>query len=143
MFKVGSHDPFGRLKHKLWPKERSRVKLAIWLLTTKSRKSTWFPYVQVAWDMSLESSWRGLQICLKTHLNRRFVNKFMGPQSRKSPNFGNLDVSFGTKCHLDVGFVKKHIVYYKGKVAVSPKFGPWWVLWVQVCLWLVLTPKMF
>jgi len=23
----------------------------------------------------------------------------------------------------------------------SPKFGLWWVLWIQVCLWLILTPK--
>jgi hypothetical protein len=29
MFKMGSHDSFGHLKHKLWPKERSRVKLAV------------------------------------------------------------------------------------------------------------------
>jgi hypothetical protein len=29
MFKMGLHDPFGHLKHKLWPKERSGVKLAI------------------------------------------------------------------------------------------------------------------
>ncbi len=29
MSKMGSHDPFGHLKHKLWPKERPRVKLAI------------------------------------------------------------------------------------------------------------------
>jgi hypothetical protein len=35
MFKMGSYDPFGYLKHKLWPKEGSRVKLAIWFPTTK------------------------------------------------------------------------------------------------------------
>ncbi len=29
MSKMGSHDPFEHLKHKLWPKERSGVKLAI------------------------------------------------------------------------------------------------------------------
>jgi hypothetical protein len=29
MFKIVSHDPFGYLKHKLWPKEGSGVKLAI------------------------------------------------------------------------------------------------------------------
>ncbi len=28
------------------------------------------------------------------------------------------------------------------KVVVSPKFGPWWVLWVRVCPWLVHAPKM-
>jgi hypothetical protein len=29
MSEMGSHDPFGHLKHKLWPKERLGVKLAI------------------------------------------------------------------------------------------------------------------
>jgi hypothetical protein len=29
MFEMGSHDPFGQLKHKLWSKERLGVKLAI------------------------------------------------------------------------------------------------------------------
>ncbi len=29
MSKMGSHDPFGHLKRKLWPKERPRVKFAI------------------------------------------------------------------------------------------------------------------
>jgi hypothetical protein len=29
----------------------------------------------------------------------------------------------------------------RGKAVASPKFGPWWVLWVQGCLWLVLAPK--
>jgi hypothetical protein len=27
MFKMGLHDPFGHLKHKLWQKERSGVKI--------------------------------------------------------------------------------------------------------------------
>jgi hypothetical protein len=35
--KMGSHDSFGWLKHKLWAKKGSGVKLAIWLPTTKSR----------------------------------------------------------------------------------------------------------
>ncbi len=29
MSKMGSHDPFGHLKHKLWPKERPGIKLAV------------------------------------------------------------------------------------------------------------------
>jgi hypothetical protein len=29
MSEMGSHDPFGHLKHKLWPKEGMGVKLAI------------------------------------------------------------------------------------------------------------------
>jgi hypothetical protein len=48
-----------------------------------------------------------------------------------------------TKWHLGASPVAKHKVYYKGKVMASPKSGPWWVLWVQICLWFILTPKMF
>jgi hypothetical protein len=29
----------------------------------------------------------------------------------------------------------------RGKVVASLKSGPWWVLWVRVCPWLVLAPK--
>ncbi len=31
----------------------------------------------------------------------------------------------GTKCHLDVGLVERHRVYYKGEGDSFPKFGPW------------------
>ncbi len=31
----------------------------------------------------------------------------------------------------------------RGKVMVSPKFGSWWMLWVWICPWFVLTPKVF
>jgi len=54
--------------------------------------------------------------------------------------FGSLE----TKCHLDVGLMERHTVYYKGgKWWLPPKFGLWWVLWVRVCSWLVLAPKVF
>jgi hypothetical protein len=36
MFKMGSHDPFEYLKHKLWLKEGPRVKVPIWFPTIKS-----------------------------------------------------------------------------------------------------------
>ncbi len=121
------------------PKERSRVKLVVWLSTTKSQESTQFPCVKMAWDISLKSSQRGLQLCFRPHCNQRFAHKIMGLQNRKSPNFG----SPWTKCHLDVGVAEKPIVYYKGEGVASPKSGPWWVLWVWVCSWLVLAPKMF
>jgi hypothetical protein len=29
----------------------------------------------------------------------------------------------------------------RGKVVASPKFELWWVLWVRVCSWFVLAPK--
>jgi len=55
MFEMGSHDPFGHLKHKLLPKERPGVKLAILLPTTNSWESPRFLYVQVTYNILLES----------------------------------------------------------------------------------------
>jgi hypothetical protein len=98
LWTMGSHDPFGHLKHKLWPKERLRVKLPIWFPTTKSWESPWFPYMQVACDISLEIFWQLLQLCLKAHLHRRFAHKVMGSQSCGSPNFGNFEIPIWESC---------------------------------------------
>jgi hypothetical protein len=58
MFKMGSHDPFGHLKHKLW-----------------GSKVVGIPTLAIS----------GLPL-------------------------GSLE----TKCHLDVRFVERHTIYYKG-----------------------------
>jgi hypothetical protein len=47
MSKMGLHVQFAYLKHKLWLKEGSRVKVSIWLSTIKNQESPWFTYVQV------------------------------------------------------------------------------------------------
>ncbi len=126
MFKMGSHDPFGHFKHKLGPIEGSRVKLAIWLPTTKSWEYPWFPCVKVWYDIPLESSQRGLQLCFIPHFNWRFAHKVMGPQI-----LGILGLPLGspkTKWHLGVGPMVRHIVYYKGEGGGFPQ------VWVVVSL---------
>jgi hypothetical protein len=90
MFKMNLHDPFGYLKHKLWPKEGLGVKLAIWLPTTKSQELPWFPYVQVACHIPLKRSQQGLQLYFRHHFNQRST-KVMSPQSCESPNLGNFE----------------------------------------------------
>jgi len=40
--------------------------------------------------------------------------------------------NLGTTWHLGVGFVAKHIVYYKGEGGGFPQ-GLWWVFWIRVC----------
>jgi hypothetical protein len=82
---------FEHLKHKLWPKERSGVKLVVWLPTTKSRESTRFPCVQATCDIPLKSSRRKLQLCLRPHCDRRFAHEIMRPQSCRSPNCWNFE----------------------------------------------------
>jgi hypothetical protein len=118
MSEMGSHDPFEHMKHKLWSKEGPWVESVIWFPTTKSQESPWFPCVEVMCDILLESSRRGLQLCFKLHFNRRSSNKVMRPQSRESPNFGNFGIptwESREKCHLDVGPVVSHRIYYKGE----------------------------
>jgi hypothetical protein len=97
----------------------------------------------VAWHLPLESSWQGLQLCLKPHFNQRSAHKVIGLQSRKSLNLGN----------PDLGVLKQNDIWVlapwpninnirRGKVMASPKSEPWWVLWVRVCLWFIHAPKM-
>ncbi len=50
----------------------------------------------------------------------------MDPKVAVVPSLGISGLSLGspeTKCHLDVGLVEKHKVYYKRKVVASPKSG--------------------
>jgi len=53
---MASHVPFGHLQPKLWAKEGPGVKLAVWLLTTKSRELTSSQCLLKECDMALESS---------------------------------------------------------------------------------------
>jgi hypothetical protein len=86
------HMPFRYLQHKLWQKERPWVKLAIWLPTTKSQKSTRPRCVQVECDTPLESSQGELQVCFRLHPNWRSEKRVMNSQNPRSPNRNN----FGT-----------------------------------------------
>jgi len=107
MSKMASHEPFGHLQHKLWSKEGLEVKLAIWLLTTKSRESTRSRRVQVKCNTLLESSRGELQLFFRPHLNPRLGQEVMNAQSLGSPNQDNFGtplwesrekVPFGCKC---------------------------------------------
>jgi hypothetical protein len=116
MSKMDLHDPFGHVKHKLWPKEGPRFKLPIWLSTTKSLESPQFPCVEVSCDISLKRFQQRLHLFLKSHLNWRSANKVMGPQNHERPNCGNFETPIWEsrkKWHLGVGPVAKHRVYYK------------------------------
>jgi len=146
MFKMSSHCSFGHLKHKLWPKEGSGVKLPVWLLTRKSRESTRFNCLQRACDIPLESSRRGLQLCLRLHLDPRSTHKIMGLQSRGSPNLGDFGTrtrESWTKSHLDVGPVERCRVYCKGEGDGFPQVRAVMNLVCPCCPWPVLAPKVF
>jgi hypothetical protein len=145
MFKMHLRDPFEYLKHKLWPKERLGIKLPIWLLLIKNQESPWNTCMQVTCHISLESSRRGLQLCCKPQFNWRIAKEVMAFQSVKSPNFKNFRTfNLGVPGQNDIWMqplwlITKNTI--KGKVVASPKFEPWWVLWIYVCMWFVRAPK--
>jgi hypothetical protein len=129
---MGLHDPFGHLKHKSWPKEKSGVKLVVWLLTTKSWESTWFSCVQVHASYNFASdliSIRGLH------------TKLWGPKSQESQFWEFWDSHLGVSGQNAIWmWASWRGTEYtiRGKVVASPKSGLWWVLWVRICSWLVL-----
>jgi hypothetical protein len=145
MYKMGSHDPFGFLKHKLWPKERSRVKLPIWLPTIKSHESPRFPCVQVACHISLKIFRQGLQFCFRTSLQSEVCTQSYGP-----PKSWESQVWEFRDSHLEV--LRQNDIWVlvswlgteytiRGKVLASPKSESWWVLWIRVYPWLISKPK--
>jgi len=126
MSKMGSHDPFEHLKHILSPKEGSR------LLTTKSQELPRFPCVQVAWNNCLKALNEGHNFDLYLTSIGGLHVKLWGPKVARITIVGISGLplgSRGSKCHLDVGLMKNHKVYYKGEGGGFPQ--------VQVVLSLV------
>jgi hypothetical protein len=113
MSKMGLHEPFRHLQHKLWQKERSRIKLVVWLLTTKSRESTQLRCVHC--DTPLENSQRELQLCFRPRPNRSSEQRVIALQSCGSPNRDNSGLFLGsprTKSHSDVDAAERRREYY-------------------------------
>jgi hypothetical protein len=144
MSKMGSHDPFGQLKHKLWPKEGLGVKLTIWLPTIKSRESPRFLRVQVTCDISLESSQQRLKLCLRPLSIEGLHSKLWAHKVVGILVVRISGLPFGspkTKCHLDVRLMERHIVYYKGEGGGFPQVRAVVNLVSPIFPCFVLTPK--
>jgi hypothetical protein len=144
MFEMGSHHPFGHLKHKLWPKEGPEVKLVVWFLTTKSQESTRFRCVQVACDTSWKVLNEGYNFASDLISIRGLHTKLWGS---KVTRISTLVISGlplgspGTKSHLDVSPVGSHRVYYKGEGGGFLQVRTLMSLVSSSCPWLVLAPK--
>jgi hypothetical protein len=73
-----------------------------------------------------------------------FHTKLWGPKVARAPTLGISRLPFGslgTKCHLDVGLVERHKVYYKGECGGFPQVRAMVNLVSPNCPWLVLAPK--
>ncbi len=60
MSKMGLHDPFEYLKHKLWLKEGLGIKVSIWLLTIKSQELLWITCLQMVCKCCFTYFWKAL-----------------------------------------------------------------------------------
>ncbi len=67
---------------------------------------------------SLKSSQREIQFCLRPILIGSLPTKLRGPKVVKIPTLGISGLPFESprkKCHLDVGLVERHKIYYNGE----------------------------
>jgi hypothetical protein len=125
---MGSHDQFGYLKQKLWPKERSGVKLAIWHLIDfwplKVKDCSNFlackwhdTYCWKALDEGYNFNWD--LILIRGLHTKLWASKVVGV-----PILGILGLPLEnpeTKWHLGVGPMAKHKEYYKGEGGSFPR----------------------
>jgi hypothetical protein len=131
---MGLHYSFEYLQHKFWLKEGMGVKVSILLITIKSWESPWITCVQVACHISLERSRQGCNFSLNL-VSIGGLQKKLGLQMTRVPTSGIL-WQLRSPRQSDISMqpswpIKKNTT--RGKVVVSPKSGPWWVLWAQIC----------
>jgi hypothetical protein len=136
MSKMASHEPFGHLQPKLWAKEGPGVKLAVWLLTTKSQESTCSRHLILKCDMALESSRREIQLWLSPRLDRTLQSGDMRFQKFQDSNPGQFqDSNLGVpgKRAIRMWLPRSNIKNTTwGKVVATPESGPWRVKCVKM-----------
>jgi hypothetical protein len=142
---MASHWSFEHPQPKLWVKERPGVKLAVWLLTTKSRESTRSRRALGECDTTLKSSRRGLQVWFRPRPDRRSGREVMMSQSPENPKPGQFqDSTLGVPGQTTtwVWVRRSNVENTIGrKVVTLPELGPWCVMWVRISPWLVPTPN--
>jgi hypothetical protein len=114
---MASHWQFGHLQPKLWAKEGSGVKLAVWLPTTKSRESTSRRRLEEC-NTTLESSRRELQHWFRTRPDPSLGRGAMAVQSYGSPTGTLSGLHFRSPnkmCHSDVASATSRREYYMGE----------------------------
>jgi hypothetical protein len=115
MFRMGSHDPFGHLKHKLWPKERSESN---WQFDFPSLKVMNQPnFLMCKWHAT--HRWKTLDEGYNFSSNLISIGglhtKLCAFKVVRDLTLGISGLPFWspeTKSHLDVGLVERHKIYY-------------------------------
>jgi hypothetical protein len=122
MFKMGLHEPFRYLKHKLWQKKGLGVKLSIWFLATKSWKLAWFTCIHVAYRLkALKKGYNfvsNLTSIWGQH-KKLWASKVKGDSISGIFQLG----SPGTKWHLGARPMPSIENIIRGEVVASPSLG--------------------
>jgi hypothetical protein len=147
MSQMGFHDPFGHLKHKLWPKEGSGVKLSNRQFNSRPLKVKNCPdFLACKWRATYH--WKALEegynFALDLILIEGLHAKLWALNITESQLWEFQDSHLGVLGQNDIWvLVLWPCIEYtlRGKVVASPKSRPCWVLWICVCLWLVYATK--
>jgi hypothetical protein len=118
MSKMGLHNPFGHLKHKLGPKERSGVKLAIWFRPLKIGNRP--DFLGFRWCATYR--WKAFNKCYNFTWDLISIGglhaKLWAPKVAGVIVVGILRLplrSLETKWYLGASPMARHKVYYKGE----------------------------
>jgi len=140
MFKIGSHDPFGHMNTSYGQKKGRESNCQFDSRPLKVRNHP--DFFVFRWHMTYH--WKSLNEGYNFALNlisigglheklwAHKVVRVLAMRILELP-LGNVNWMWalwrGTKYTI------------RGKVMASPNSEPWWVLWVRICPWLVLAPK--
>jgi hypothetical protein len=116
-----SHDPFGHLEHKLWPKEGPGVKYS-WPLKVRNRPD----FLACRWRVT--PCWKAIDDGYNFGLDFITIEglhtKLWGPKVVRVPTLAISRLPFGspeTKSHLNVGLAERCKVYYMGEGGGFPQ----------------------
>jgi hypothetical protein len=121
---MASYEPFRHLQPKLWAKEGPGVKLAIRLLTSKSRESTSSQCPILECNTTLKSSRGELKLWFKPRCDRTLQSGVRSSQSPRTPTGTISGFQLGSpkkKSHLDVASAESCRVYYMGEGGGFPR----------------------
>jgi hypothetical protein len=140
MFKMSFHDPFGILKH---------FCKSNWQFDSRSLKvENRLDFFVCRWRATYH--WKILTrvtTLLDTSPQLEVFTQSYGPPKSWESQFREFrDSNLGVPRQNDIWMLASwpctnNII--KEKVVASPKFRPWWVLWVCVCMWFIHAPKVF
>jgi hypothetical protein len=118
MFKMGLHDPFGHLKHKLWPKkgQKSNCQFDSWPLKVKNLPN----FLLCKWRVTFH--WKafdkGYNFALYLTSIEELHTKLWASKVARVLILGILGLPLGSlknKWHLGASPMARHRVYYKGE----------------------------